>query len=165
MQFILEVPSAQFVSVYEPIYARDFPCYYSVSFPHTLLPDDARKLLKPKITNSLTGDTSRQGYGLIAATSQRQPLVIPLPGQWNAVQSALADADMCHLKRDLLLRGTPMKLNCYVYEYTSTEGSGHSLSLHSAQINGEAMQKRFEALIAEARSLQEPADCDSGGAL
>lgn len=160
MQFILEVPSAQFVSVYEPIYNAELPCYYTLSFDYHLLPPEAADLLKHKIAASLRGDPERQGYGLIAASSQRRPLVIPLPGYWNAVQTVLADADMCGLKRDLLLRDTPVKINCRIYEYRSPDGGGHGLALASVQVNGAAMRKRFDVLIEEARALDDETEED-----
>ncbi|MEN3144600.1 hypothetical protein ABDF71_21660 [Ochrobactrum sp. WV_118_8] len=161
MQFILEVPGAQFVAVYEPIYNVELPCYYSISFDYRLLSEAAADLLKHKIEACLRGAPDRNGYGLISASSQRRPLVIPLPGHWNEVEAALADADMCGLRRDHLLRGTPVKLNCRVYEYRSPEGGGHGLSLESVQVDGQVMRKRFEVLIEEARSLDDGPDCEA----
>lgn len=158
MQFILEVPSAQFVSVYEPIYNAELPCYYTLSFDYRLLPPEAADLLKHKIAASLRGEPDRSGYGLIAASSQRRPLVIPLPDHWEAVQAVLADADMCGLKRDLLLRDTPVKINCRIYEYRSPDGGGHGLALRSVQVDGSAMLKRFDLLIEEARALDVEGD-------
>lgn len=160
MQFILEVPSAQFVSIYEPIYSQDFPCYYSVSFDHRLLPEKAQELLRPEIANSLSKPLALPSHGLLRASSQRRPLAIPLRGHWDAVQRVLMDADMCNLKRDLLLRDTPVKLNCRIYEYRSSHGSGHSIALESVQVDGSAMRQRFNLLIEEARALNDETEED-----
>lgn len=166
MQFILEVPSAQFVSIYEPIAAPEFfdgtklPSYYSLSFDHHLLPARAAELLKHKVLLSLSGDPKREGFGLIRASSRRRPLVIPLPEHWHDVEAVLADADMCHIKRDLLLRDTPLKVNCRIYEYSNLHARGHALSLEAVQVNGQAMRLRFDQLIEEARAFCDEAEED-----